>query len=242
MACYGLRMRRPFPSDRRGLTDIGWLTGRHSFSFGEWRDPERMRYRSLRVLNDDLVAPGGGFAEHAHHDMEIVTVVLEGALRHRDSLGHEETLRAGEVQVMSAGTGIRHSEFNASQREPVHFIQTWLLPRAQGLPPRYAQRAFDPERRPGTLVCVATGAGAPADGALAIGQDASLWVGAFRGRERTEHALVPGRAAYVHVMRGAMRAADVELGAGDAVAIEDELRVTLEGIGESADVLMYDLG
>ncbi|MFO0829164.1 MAG: pirin family protein [Phycisphaerales bacterium] len=235
-------MRTPHPAGERGATDIGWLKSRHTFSFGEWFDASKMGFRTLRVINDDRVAPGAGFDTHGHRDMEIVTVVLAGALTHRDSLGHEETLRPGEVQAMTAGTGIRHSEFNASRTDEVHFLQVWILPGQRGLRPSYAQRAFPAEERRGRLRRVVAGRDADRDGAILIGQDAELWLGDFRAGERATHALTAGRSAYLHVAAGAVTVDGEPLGAGDGIGIVDATQVEIGGAGESGSVLLFDLG
>ncbi len=227
-------------SEDRGVTSIGWLESRHTFSFGEYFDPAKVQFRSLRVINDDIVAPATGFGMHAHRDMEIITVVLSGALEHRDSLGHGEVLRPGEVQVMSAGSGIRHSEKNPSTTEPVHLLQIWIMPDRAGRTPRYEQRAFAADRRRGRLCRVAAGTALETDDAIAIGQDASLLLGSFRTGERAEHALSPGHAAWVHVATGQVTVNATRLSAGDAISIEGEPTVIVEGTGSEGEILLVD--
>ncbi|QOJ00442.1 MAG: pirin family protein [Phycisphaeraceae bacterium] len=223
----------------RGTTDIDWLKSRHTFSFGEYHDPAHMGFRSLRVINDDLVAPGQGFDTHGHRDMEIITVVLSGALEHKDSLGHGEVLRPGEVQVMTAGRGIRHSEFNPSRDTPVHLIQIWIRPQSQGLPPAYAQREF-PQTK-GRLARVAGRDGLEPDGALKINQDADLFVGTLAPRQAAEHTLRSGRGVWVHVAEGSASVNTVALSAGDAAAIEQPGPVQIAAGEGGATVLLFDL-
>src|SRR4051794_8424013 len=186
--------------DERGHFDHGWLDTYHSFSFSDYYDPEHMGFRSLRVINEDRIGPGGGFGTHPHRDMEIVTYVLSGALAHRDSLGTGSALRAGELQRMTAGTGIRHSEFNDSTTEPVHLYQIWLLPERRGLEPSYEQRAFAPEAGHTGFRVVVSPDGR--DGSLTIHQDATLHLAALEGGEEAVHALRPGRHAWLQVLRG----------------------------------------
>ncbi|MDZ4831891.1 MAG: pirin family protein [Phycisphaerae bacterium] len=212
----------------RGRTEIGWLSRRHTFSFGGWFDAKKMGFRALRVINDDRVSAGAGFGTHGHRDMEIVTVVLEGTLSHRDSLGHEQALFPGEVQAMTAGSGIEHSEFNGSSSEPAHFLQVRILPARLGTKPNYGQRLFAPEEQRGWLRRVVSGRDADRDGALAIGQDVDLWLGSFRAGERAEHVLAAGRAAYVHAATGSLRVNGQKLSAGDGAEIVDESSVLIE--------------
>jgi len=226
------------PANDRGATLLAWLDSRHSFSFGEYFDPEHMRFRSLRVINDDRIAPSGGFGMHPHREMEIVTVVFSGALEHRDSLGHGEILRPGEVQRMSAGTGIRHSEFNPSATEPVHLLQIWIEPREAGLKPEYAQRAFPLEanRNRPTLVVSADGR----DESLRIRQDADLFVIRLdAGRDLTQ-ALRPGRHAWLQVVRGELVVNGLRIGRGDGLAASDEAQLDIRATSD-AEVLLFDL-
>jgi redox-sensitive bicupin YhaK (pirin superfamily) len=233
----------------RGATSIGWLESKHSFSFGEYRaplsDPFGFGFRSLRVLNDDIVAPGQGFGTHGHRDMEIISIVLSGALEHRDSLGHGAVLPPGEVQVMSAGSGIQHSEFNHSKTESAHFLQVWILPDARGHAPGYGQRAFSAAARANRLVRVAGGGiagGAGNDEALPIHQDAHLYVATLDRAATVRHTIAAGRAAYVHVATGSVTLNGHALTAGDGAAIENEEEVVLEGAGAGpSEVLVFDL-
>lgn len=238
-AAANMTIRR---ADDRGATEIGWLHSRHTFSFGEYYDPKHMGFRGLRVINDDIVEPGMGFGTHGHRDMEIISIVLEGALEHKDSLGHGEVLRPGEVQVMSAGKGIRHSEFNPSATEKAHFLQVWLQPRATGLPPAYGQRAFPRAERAGTYVCVAGGSAATPDGAMPINADADVllcWLPPGAGASRS---IAAGRAAWVHAVEGGATVNGVSLGAGDAVAIEGPATIAASNPGRAgAELLVFDL-
>lgn len=233
------------PAADRGLTEIGWLHSRHSFSFGDYYDPKFMGYRTLRVINDDTVEPAQGFGTHAHRDMEIISLVLSGALEHRDSLGHGQVLRPGEVQVMSAGTGIRHSEFNPSPDQRVHFLQIWIEPRATGLPPTYAQKPFPRDQRLGQLRRVAgppTPGSSPSthDDALVIQQDAHLYLAALRPGDRVSHTLAPDRAAYIHVATGHATVMDQDLHPGDGLMTSQPADITLLGQSD-AEVLLFDL-
>jgi redox-sensitive bicupin YhaK (pirin superfamily) len=233
-----LHVRR---STDRGHADHGWLDTYHTFSFADYHDPDFLGFSSLRVLNQDRVAPGHGFPRHGHRDMEIVSLVLDGALAHQDSLGNGSTMRPGEVQLMSAGTGVSHSEFNASKTEPLHFLQMWILPADVGRPPRYEQRAFAEDERRGKLRLVVAPEGADAaEGALTIGQDARLHVGLLHGSERIAHALTDGRAGWLHVARGRLRANGQELGPGDGAAIVDERMLVLED-GAGAELVLWEL-
>jgi len=229
-----IRIRK---ADQRGRTRIDWLDSRHTFSFGDYLDPSQMGFRSLRVINDDWVAPNSGFGMHPHRDMEIVTYVLEGELQHRDSMGHGEVLRAGELQRMTAGTGIRHSEFNPSPTEPVHLLQIWLLPDKKGLKPRYAERtgAALPD---GRLNLVASKAGR--DGSIAINQDSDLYLAKIKPGEVVTHSLQPQRHAWVHVAEGEVTLNGQKLRAGDGAAVSDERELKL-GARSPAQVLLFDL-
>lgn len=228
------------PAAERGRTRIDWLDSRHSFSFGHYVDPRHMGFRSLRVINDDRVAPGAGFATHGHRDMEILTYVLDGALAHEDSLGTGSTIARGEVQVMSAGTGIRHSEFNPAAQAPVHFLQIWFLPARQGLPPRYDQTRTRVLDQPGRLHLIASPEDGT-DGTVCVHQDVRLHAGLLRAGDRVEHALEAGRGAWLHVASGAVEVDGVALAAGDGAAIEavERIVVTARGDGE---MLLFDLG
>lgn len=226
------------PAAQRGATRIDWLDSRHSFSFAEYFDPAHMGFRALRVINDDRVAPGGGFPTHPHRDMEILTYVLDGALEHRDSLGTGSVIRPGEVQIMSAGTGIRHSEFNHSTAEPVHLLQIWMLPERNGLAPRYDQKSFDAAGRRGRLKLVA--ARDARDGAVRIFQDIDLYAGNFERGERATHELRPGRHAWVQMARGSAVVNGKHLREGDGAALSEERLIDIDGV-EGAEVLLFDL-
>jgi quercetin 2,3-dioxygenase len=225
-------------AEERGHTEIDWLDSRHSFSFGEYYDPQHMGFRALRVINDDRVAPGGGFPLHPHQDMEIITLVLEGALEHKDSLGTGSVIRPGDVQRMSAGAGIRHSEFNHSQTEPVHFLQIWIEPNRKGLPPSYEQRSFAPEEKRGKLRVVV--APKSTDGALTIHQDASLYVASLSPDQAVAHSLKAGRHAWIHVASGAVTLNGHSLATGDAAAVSEQSKLAL-GAVEPSEVLLFDL-
>lgn len=227
------------PANERGHADHGWLDSHHTFSFADYYDPKHMGFRSLRVINDDRVQAGRGFGTHPHRDMEIVSYVLEGALEHRDSMGTGSVIRPGDVQRMSAGTGVTHSEFNASRSEPVHFLQIWLLPTHHGLPPSYEQKTFPGEDKQGRLRVVASPDGR--DGSVTVHSDVVLHAGLFAQGESAELILVEGRHAWAHVARGNVRINGRELGPGDGAAISDETTVRVEGIDDS-EVLIFDLG
>lgn len=225
-------------SEERGRTDFGWLDSRHSFSFGEYQDPEHMGFRSLRVINDDRVRPGAGFGEHAHQDMEIVSYILSGALAHRDSMGTGSVLSAGDVQRMSAGAGVRHSEMNPSLEEPTRFLQIWILPEQKGLEPSYEELHVGEDEKRGRLVRVASGSGV--DGALKIHQDIELFASIVDVGESVEHSLAPGRHAWIQVARGSVAVNGVDLEEGDGAAVSDETEIRIEG-RDSAEVLLFDL-
>lgn len=237
----------PFPmttlrrANDRFLTDLGWLHSRHTFSFGEHHDAAHMGYRSLRVINDDDIAPGMGFGTHPHKDMEIISIVLEGQLEHKDSLGSGEVLRPGEVQVMTAGKGIRHSEFNPSQEARTHLLQVWIMPEARGLAPAYAQKRFDAGRRVNALQRVAGRDGIERDGALKINQDANLYLATIDPGRGVAHTLLTGRGAWVHIATGNAVVNGSTLNAGDAMAIEGPGMVSLSGGDRVAEVLLFDL-
>jgi redox-sensitive bicupin YhaK (pirin superfamily) len=224
--------------NRRGRTQMGWLDSRHTFSFGEYRDPNHMGYRSLRVINDDRVIPGAGFGTHGHRDMEIVTYVLSGALAHRDSLGNGSTIRPGDVQRMSAGTGITHSEFNASTTEPVHFLQIWILPETAGIAPGYEQKQFTADERRNRFRLVADRDGS--DGAVRIHQDARLSVATLDAGTSLNVPLPAGRHAWLQVARGVATLEGDELREGDGAAISGEPAVRLE-TANGAELLLFDL-
>ena len=228
----------------RGYADHGWLKSFHSFSFADYYDPRHMGVGNLRVINEDRIAPGTGFGTHGHRDMEIVSYVLDGALAHKDSMGNGSegsaigVIRPGDVQRMSAGTGVRHSEFNHASDSTTHFLQIWILPERGGIEPGYEQKHFAADSKRGRLVTVASRDGR--DGSVTIHADATLRAGLFTGDERAELALDPARIAYVHLVRGALRANDRQLAAGDALRLDQDSTLVLEG-GEDAEVLVFDL-
>ena len=227
-------MRR---ANERGRTKWDWLDSRHTFSFGEYFDPKHVGFRSLRVINDDTLQPGQGFGTHPHRDMEILTYVLSGKLAHRDSMGNGRTIEAGELQAMSAGRGITHSEFNASDTEPVHFLQIWITPTEQGLMPSYAE--WKPNGRAGTgLTLLASPTGSA--GSVRIHQDAELWLARLDAGQQTAHRLKPGRHAWVHVATGTVALDGHELSAGDGVAASDESEIKLAA-AKPSQVLLFDL-
>lgn len=227
------------PSAERGKADFGWLDSRHSFSFGEYFDPAHMGFASLRVINEDWVAPGTGFDTHPHRDMEIITYVLEGALEHRDSLGSRSVIRPGEVQRMTAGTGIRHSEYNASDRDQVHLLQIWILPERKGLEPGYEQKPVAVAEQPGRLHVIASPDGR--DGSVSIHQDAVIHAGIIPTDVTVELGLAAGRGAWVQVARGAVTVNGLRLQAGDGLAAHDEAALTIHGETD-AEILVFDLG
>ncbi len=222
----------------RGQADHGWLRSQHSFSFADYFDPAHIEFGALRVINEDRVAPGMGFGTHGHRDMEIVSYVLTGALEHRDSMGNGSVMRPGDVQRMSAGTGVRHSEFNASKSEAVHFLQIWIQPAQRGTPPGYEQKHFDAAGKRGRLRLIVSPDGA--DGSLRMQQDARLYAGLFDGPEQAALALGDGRMAYVHVVRGALTVNGTPLQGGDALMLRSVDAVRLEQ-GRDAEVLVFDL-
>jgi redox-sensitive bicupin YhaK (pirin superfamily) len=229
-----LRLRR---SDERGHARHGWLDSRHTFSFADYHDPRHMGFRDLRVINEDRVEPGRGFAPHAHRDMEIVSYVLAGALAHEDDLGNGSVIRPGDVQRMSAGTGITHSEQNPSASEPVHFLQIWILPEREGLPPSYEQTHFPAEERRGRLRLVASRDGR--EGSIRIHQDVELFAALLGAGDALEHALRPGRHAWLQLARGRCTLNGVALEAGDGVAVSEE--TSLRIAGGDAELLLFDL-
>lgn len=226
------------PSHQRGNTKLEWLDSRHSFSFGDYYDPQHMGFRHLRVINEDRVQPGAGFPTHSHREMEIVTYVLEGALAHKDSTGTSAIIRTGDVQRMSAGTGISHSEYNPSQTEPVHFFQIWVVPAESGLPPSYEQRSFQPENNSGRWVLVA----APdrRDGAVKIHQDCELRLAVLPQDGRLTYELKPGRHAWLQVAYGTMKLNGVTLKAGDGAAVSQEEILEIAAL-EQVHLLLFDL-
>jgi redox-sensitive bicupin YhaK (pirin superfamily) len=236
-------------SSDRGYADHGWLKSFHSFSFADYYDPARMGFGALRVINEDKIAPGRGFGTHGHRDMEIISYVLSGELAHKDSMGNGEAggvengksagvIRPGDVQRMSAGTGVMHSEFNHAKDQTTHFLQIWIQPDQRGIAPSYEQKHFDAASKRGRLRLVAANDGA--DGAVTIHADARLYAGLFDGSEAAELELAPGRLAYVHVVRGALSVNGQDLTAGDALQIRETSRLALNA-GHDAEVLVFDL-
>jgi len=227
-------------SEQRGHAEKGWLNSYHTFSFADYKDPEQTGFRSLRVLNEDVVAPGKGFGAHGHRDMEIISYVVSGKLGHKDSMGHQEVMGPNEVQVMSAGSGVVHSEFNASETEPVHFLQIWIEPAKKGVPSSYQQLAFDPTEKAGRWkVIVAPERGT---GVAGIHQDASLAITTLSPTEQLSYDLLPGRHAWVQVVTGRISLNGHELNAGDAAAISDLSQLTVKADDQSAsEVLLFDL-
>ncbi|MEL6363318.1 MAG: pirin family protein [Pseudomonadota bacterium] len=224
-------------AEDRGPADFGWLKSRHSFSFGQYYDPKHMGFRSLRVINEDRVAPGAGFGAHPHKDMEILSYVLDGGLEHKDSLGTGSVIKPGDVQRMTAGTGVTHSEFNASRTDPVHFLQIWLLPEAKNLAPGYEQTSFASERD-GRLALVASRDGR--DGSLTIHQDANIFASVLKAGGEAELSIAEGRGAWVQVARGSLAVNGERLDAGDGAAIEDVRRLAF-ATDEGAEFLVFDL-
>ncbi len=226
-------------SDDRGVGRHGWLTTRHTFSFANYWDPAHMGFRALRVINEDIVAPGKGFGAHQHENMEIISIVMAGGLAHRDSTGGDGVLRPGEVQRMSAGTGVVHSEFNASDTEPVHFFQIWILPERAGITPGYEQKLFPAEERRGRLRLIAAPGGA--EGALEIHQDAWVYASILGEGESVEHPLVDGHGAWIQVARGTVTVNGATLAAGDGAAIEGERFLTIVAAEDEAELLLFDV-
>jgi redox-sensitive bicupin YhaK (pirin superfamily) len=222
----------------RGYADHGWLKARHSFSFANYHHPEHMGFRALRVINEDVVQGGAGFPPHSHRDMEIITYVLDGALEHKDSTGGGGVIRPGEVQYMAAGSGVTHSEFNASRRDPVHLLQIWLLPNAANLTPRYEQKAFGDERR-GRLRLVASPEGA--DGSIAINQDASVYASILDDGETIEHKIARGRYGYLQLAKGGLEIGGAIMHAGDGAKISDEAAISAKALAPDTEFLLFDL-
>ena len=222
----------------RGKTNIGWLDSKHSFSFGRYYSPENMGFRSLRVINDDRVRPAAGFGRHPHRDMEIISWVLSGELAHEDSTGSRAVLKPGHVQRMSAGTGIVHSEFNGSQTEPVHFLQIWIEPNKDGIPPRFEDLAIAPEEVQGKLRLIASPDGR--DGSSVIQQDALIYITALDEGQQLTLPVAPGRYAWVQVATGSVNLNGTKLETGDGAAISEETLLTLQGT-EKSDILLFDL-
>ncbi len=226
------------PAAARGVANFGWLHSQHSFSFGSYYDPQHMGFSDLLVINEDRVRQGRGFDTHGHRDMEIFSYVLDGALEHKDSMGTGSVIRPGDVQMMSAGTGVRHSEYNASRTELVHFLQIWIVPDRQGVPPRYQQRHFSPEEKRGRLRLIISPDGA--EESLSVYQDARVYAGLFDGDEQQRFELPANRFAYIHVARGAIDINGQRLAAGDALKLRNVRDIEFRN-GEQAEVLLFDL-
>jgi redox-sensitive bicupin YhaK (pirin superfamily) len=225
-------------SAERGFADHGWLKSFHSFSFADFYDPAHMGFGNLRVINEDRIAPGTGFGTHGHRDMEIISYVLEGALAHKDSIGNGAAIRPGDVQRMSAGRGVMHSEFNHAPQETTHFLQIWILPNVQGIAPGYEQKHFDAASKRGVLRLVASPDGR--DGSVTVHADTRMFAGLFDGDETAELPLDPARRAYVHVARGSIEANGQPLSTGDALQVEGETSLRLAH-GREAEVIVFDL-
>jgi hypothetical protein len=225
-------------SAERGYADHGWLKSFHSFSFAGYHDPRHTGFGPLRVINEDRVRAGSGFGTHGHRDMEIISYVLEGALAHEDSMGNGSAIVPGDVQRMSAGTGVQHSEFNHDKAGATHFLQIWIEPAVTGIPPSYEQKHFDAASKRGRLRLIASPDGA--DGSVKLHQDARVYAALLEGAERATHALAPGRRAYVHVARGALEVNGERLEAGDALKAREVAQIVLEK-GAGAEVLLFDL-
>jgi quercetin 2,3-dioxygenase len=223
-------------STERGHANHGWLDTNHTFSFASYYDPKNMGFRALRVINEDRVSPGRGFGAHPHQDMEILTYVLSGALTHKDSMGNVETLRANDLQRISAGSGIVHSEYNASPGEPVHFLQIWIEPAESGIEPTYEQATLNEDQKRGKLLPVA-GEG----GLLQIHQDARVLIGAAGAGQTMTYGLTPGRAAWVHVVRGEALVNGRALSTSDAAAVTEESSLSIQGLNGETEVLVFDL-
>jgi redox-sensitive bicupin YhaK (pirin superfamily) len=226
-------------AEERGRTRWDWLDSRHTFSFGEYRDPAHMSHRTLRVINDDRVAPGAGFGSHSHRDMEILSYVLDGALEHKDSMGTGSVIRPGEIQHMRAGTGVIHSEYNHSAADTAHFLQIWIMPGERGLPPAYGQLAFDRARAQRDFILLASRDGR--DGSLAIRQDADLWMTQLSGDATRMFRVREGRSAWLHVARGTLDVNGTTFREGDGAAMDGEATLTLRQ-GKDAELLLFDLG
>ena len=226
------------PSDARDHVNFGWLDSRHSFSFGQYMDPDHMGFGPLRVINDDRVAPGGGFGTHGHADMEILSIVLDGALEHKDSMGETAVIRPGDVQRMSAGTGVHHSEYNASKTDPVHFLQIWIIPERDGLPPSYEQKEIPLTDRQGRLRLLGSRDGR--DGSLTIHRDVDLYGSVLAKGDALTHVIGPKRGAWIQMIRGTIKVNGEEIGEGDGLALYREPDARIEADDE-AEFLLFDM-
>lgn len=231
----GLSLRR---TEERGRANLGWLDSKHTFSFGHYYDPDYLGFGALRVINEDRVAPGGGFPTHPHGDMEIISYVIEGALEHKDSIGTGSVIRPGDVQRMSAGTGVRHSEFNASRKDAVHFLQIWIIPERKGLEPSYEQKTFTDDEKRGRLRLIGSRDGR--DGSITIHQSVDLYASILNSGDIVTHDVAEGRGVWVQVVKGEVSLNDVRLGAGDGASVEDpgQLKITAT---EQSEFLLFDL-
>ena len=228
-----------YKADTRGLAEHGWLQSRHTFSFADYHNPQRMGFHTLRVINEDRVQPGQGFGTHGHRDMEIISYVLEGALEHKDSMGISSVIRPGEVQRMSAGTGVRHSEFNHSDTEPVHFLQIWILPEEAGLEPGYEQKAFADSEKQGVLRLIASRDGR--EGSVTVQQDVDLYATLLQDNDVVTHTLAAGRKGWLQIARGELQFNNEPLVQGDGVGLEGPSTITLTGTS-GAEALLFDMG
>lgn len=226
-------------ANERGLADFGWLNSRHTFSFGQYYDPQFMGFGPLRVINEDRVEPGRGFDTHGHQDMEIISYVLSGSLEHKDSIGNGSTILPGDLQRMSAGTGVRHSEYNGSDSEPVHFLQIWILPERQGMEPGYQQTHFPAEEKQGQLRLIGSRDGR--NGSVTIHQDVDLYATILGEGDVVSHSIAPTRMGWIQVARGSAKINDQVIEAGDGVAFEGGTQVSLAGTGD-AELLLFDMG
>ena len=231
-------MIRLYKGSERGYANYGWLESWHSFSFADYYDPEKMGIGSLRVINDDRISAKGGFPTHPHKDMGIITYVLSGALAHRDNMGNGAIIQAGDVQKMSAGAGVRHSEYNPSHETPVHLLQIWIQPRQRGIAPGYAQRSYSQAAKQGRLCLIATAN--PSSEAIMISQDVNVYAAILSPQDLIQHALPEHRIAYLHIATGEVTANQIKLSAGDAISLENETLLTL-GTTDHAEVLLFDI-
>lgn len=225
--------------DQRGIANFGWLDSRHTFSFGNYFDPQQMGFASLRVINEDKIIPAKGFGTHGHRDMEIITYVLSGELKHRDSMGNGSIIRPGDIQRMSAGTGVRHSEFNASETNPVHLLQIWIMPEQNGIEPSYEEKHFDREQRQGKLTLVGSQDGR--DNSVTIHQDANLYLASLEQSDRLTHQIDADRAVWLQVAQGEVKLNDRLLQAGDGAAIINEAEIAIAGNSSDSEILLFDL-
>jgi quercetin 2,3-dioxygenase len=227
------------PSTDRGTVNLGWLDSRHTFSFGSYQDPNHMGFGHLRVINEDQVLPGKGFLPHGHQDMEILSYVLDGELEHKDNIGNGSVIRPGDVQRMSAGTGIRHSEFNASEHNPVHFLQIWILPGQSGIDPSYEQKNFTADQKRGTLRLVGSPTGR--DGSVIIHQNIDVYATLINPETQLTHVLDTDRIAWVQIARGSVQVNGKTLKAGDGASIVQDQQITLQGLSDESEVLLFDM-